>query len=172
VTDRGRVSASTRRRAHRLGTLLASPGDAWLMARICLWRLVLPVLKRRMPLPRLVGVMWAGPGRGRRSREREARIAELVRFLFRSEHHSRSGNCLERSLVLYRYLSAAGAEPELMVGLRPRDAAQPRGHAWITVGGALVAETPDELGGVTGIVSFRGDGSRAQGPPVTPNAAG
>jgi hypothetical protein len=163
--------AGARRRARRLASLLARPGDAWLVARMCLWRAVLPALKRRMSLSRLVRMMWAGPGLPRRSREREARIAELASVVFRSEHRSRSGNCLERSLVLYRYLSAAGAEPELVVGLRPSGAAVRRGHAWITIGGSAVAETQDALDGVTRVVSFRGDGARPQRQPALPDGA-
>ena len=45
-----------------------------------------------------------------------------------------SPNCLERSLVLYRLLSEAHAEPSLVLGVSRR---QDRvvGHAWVEVAG-------------------------------------
>jgi hypothetical protein len=125
------------------------------------WRLVLPLLKGRLPLGRLVRLMWRGAGARPVTAVREARIAELARVVYRSEHVSRPGNCLERSLVLYRYLSAAGADPQLVVGIRSGEAAI-RGHAWITVRGEPVEEPPESLDGLTQVVSFRGDGSRPQ----------
>jgi hypothetical protein len=123
------------------------------------WRLVLPLLKRRLPLPRLVRLMWLGERARPVTPEREARIANLARIVYRSEHVSRRGNCLERSLVLYRYLSAAGADPHLVVGMRGGEAAV-RGHAWVTVRGEPVEEPPHSLEGLAQVVSFRGNRSR------------
>ena len=54
-------------------------------------------------------------------------------MVFRSEHPYRYGNCLERSLVLCRYLSAAGSDPELLVGMR-RGENELEGHAWVVKG--------------------------------------
>jgi hypothetical protein len=109
--------------------------------------------------------MWAGPGSAAAPPEQLARIAELARVVYRSEHHSRAGNCLERSLALYRYLSAAGADPELLVGLRP-DGAAPRGHAWVTVNGLEVEEPPEALEGLAQVLAFSGGGWRAKANPV------
>jgi hypothetical protein len=85
---------------------------------------------------------------------------------------SRPGNCLERSLVLYRYLSAVGADPQLVVGIRGGEEAV-RGHAWVTVRGAPLEEPPLTLEGLTRVVSFRGDGSqpRSQGVSEVMSAA-
>jgi Transglutaminase-like superfamily len=163
-----RVTATAKRRARILEGLARQPADAWLVVRMLCWRLALPVLKRALPLPRLVRLMWAGPGPGAPPPERLARIAELGRIVYRSEHHSRAGNCLERSLVLYRYMSAAGADPELLVGLRA-DGATPRGHAWVTVNDAEVEEPPEALKGLARVVAFGDGGSRAE---VNPARAG
>jgi hypothetical protein len=131
-----------------------------------------PVLKRRLPLPRLVRVMWLGERARPVTPEREARIAALARVVYRSDHASRRGNCLGRSLVLYRYLSEAGADPYLVVGMRGGEAAV-RGHAWVTVRGVPVEEPPHSLEGLTQVVSFRGDGSRpgSHGLSAVPGAA-
>jgi hypothetical protein len=160
-----RVRATAKRRARILGGVARRPADAWLALRMLGWRLVLPVLKRALPLPRLVRLMWAGAGEDAPPSGRLVRIAELARIVYRSEHHSRAGNCLERSLVLYRYLSAAGADPELLVGLRA-DGAAPRGHAWVTVNGVEVEEPPEALEGLARVVAFGDGGSRAEASPA------
>ena len=50
-------------------------------------------------------------------------------------------NCLERSLVSYRFLSHAGAEPELAFGVA-KDRDDPvRGHAWVVLDGEPVHDS-------------------------------
>ena len=120
------------------------------------WRLVLPVLKRRLPLPRLAAMMWRGEAHPSLEPGREERIAELATVVFRSEHVERFGNCLDRSLVLYRYLSAAGSEPELLIGVRKRDDGV-EGHAWVTVRGDPVQESEDVVEGLARVHTFHGE---------------
>jgi transglutaminase superfamily protein len=160
------LPATIRRRSRFVRSLLLSPTDAGLVLRMVGWRLVLPLLKRRLPLPRLVRLMWLGDRSRPTTPEREARIAELARVVYRSEHVSRRGNCLERSLVLYRYLSAAGADPHLVVGMKSREAAF-RGHAWITVREEPVEEPPQSLEDLTQVVCFCRDGSHPRSHGVT-----
>jgi hypothetical protein len=166
VSRSERFRAMFSRRVRLATSLLARPADLWLALRMAGWRVVLPPLKARLPLSRLVRLM----SRRARSRpvtaEREARIAELARVVYRSEHMSRQGNCLERSLVLFRYLSAAGADPHLVVGIRSGEAAV-RGHAWVTVRGKPVEEPPQSLEGLTSVVSFCGDGSRTRSHAIS-----
>jgi hypothetical protein len=154
-----RLAATVNRRARLAVSLLASPADAWLALRMVGWRLVLPLLKGRLSLTRLVGLMWRGERARPVTAAREVRVAEIARIVYRSEHVSRRGNCLERSLVLYRYLSAAGADPQLVVGMRGSEAPI-RGHAWVTVRGEPVEEPPQSLEGLARVVSFHGDGSQ------------
>jgi hypothetical protein len=85
VTALGGHSAAVKRRGRIVSGLLASPRDARLSLRMAGWRLLLPILKRRLPLPRLAAIMWAGGG-SEREPEREARIAELAIIVFRSQH--------------------------------------------------------------------------------------
>jgi hypothetical protein len=134
---------STPQRAYRL---LASPERAShpvqrlarcfaLDARLCLqligWRLALPVLKFVVPLPKLARLMWIKPSALSVSAEAqqaaERRVLEIVRSGGRLLV---SRNCLERSLVLYRYLSSRGADPRLVVGVT-RQADGVGGHTWI-----------------------------------------
>src|SRR5206468_7627974 len=104
------------RRARALRAGIRSPADVWLAARILAWRAVLPLLKWLLPLPKLVRLMWAGRERERQPAH-ERRVVYLARKLSGPGGDGRLDNCLERSLVTYRYLSAAGAEPELVVGM-------------------------------------------------------
>jgi hypothetical protein len=144
-----------RRLAGRTRVLLGcihSPADVWLAARMAGWRLAVPLLKWRLPFPRLARVMWTPSRRRERDREREQRIVTLAETLCGPHGDRLLDNCLERSLVSYRFLSQAGAEPELAFGVaKDRDDAV-RGHAWVMLDGepvhdsALALERFEELG--------------------------
>jgi hypothetical protein len=142
-------------RARALAGLLARPRDAWLAARALGWLCVLPVLKRTLPLERLIRLMWRAPPRGStRDRGREQRTIRIVSRLSRTS----GGNCLERSLVLYRYLARANADPHLVVGMARPD--EYLGHVWVTVDGRALLETPETLRGYTELVKFRAGGAK------------
>jgi transglutaminase superfamily protein len=140
------------------------------------WRLAVPVLKWRLPLPRLARLMWTPSRREQRDRPREERIVTLSEALCGPHGDSVLDNCLERSLVSYRFLSQAGAEPELAFGVaRDRDDPVP-GHAWVRLDGEPVHDTPfalerfEELGafGAGGVLSPTGGpaGAPAPTPPL------
>ena len=136
-------------RGRALAGLLASPRDAWLAARALGWLCILRVLKRTLPLERLVLLMWSTPRGDTRDRGREQRTTRIVFRLSRTS----GGNCLERSLVLYRYLARANADPELVVGMARPD--EYLGHVWVRVDGRALLETPEALRGYTEVVTFR-----------------
>jgi hypothetical protein len=127
------------------------------------WALVLRPLKLVVPLARLARMMWCDSGRG------SARgIAETVVFVRRScrvARLRRSTNCLERSLIGYRYLSAAGATPRLVTGVR-RLGGEVHGHAWVEVDGRPVLEG-SEIGTFVPLVVF-GVGGRREEIPARP----
>jgi hypothetical protein len=68
------------------------------------------------------------------------------------------GICLERSLLAYRFLSGAGANPRLVVGIQPGDTSGTGssliGHAWIVVDGEPLFESPASLSEYTSFFSF------------------
>lgn len=176
MTDASRRMTAQRtlaRRAAVVWSLATTPGDAMLVLKMLGWRLVLPALKRRLPLQRLVRLMWDGHGAPAGTPVRAARIAYLADLVYRTEHVERHGNCLERSLVLYRYLGAAGAEPQLLVGLRRDGQSAPGGHAWVTLAGEPVGEPPDSIAPFARVVAFGTGGSvsRAEGRPGETQAA-
>ena len=114
----------------------------------------LPLLKRMLPLPRLVRFMWLPARASERRPERELRAAHLVRRLCRTS----GGNCLERSLILYRYLARANADPRLVVGMGKPD--EFLGHVWVTVDGRPLLDSPETLQGYTEVVSFGAGGTQ------------
>ena len=121
------------RRARLLRGCMHSPGDGWLALRMVAWRLAMPMLKWALPLPRLVRLMWA-EGRRSASEADRQRIVTLVHALYGPRGGRLLDNCLERSLVSYRFLAEAGADPQLVVAVSDAGGAL-RGHVWVTVDG-------------------------------------
>jgi hypothetical protein len=139
-----------------LGRLLSSPADSWLAVKTLGWMCVLPVLKRTLPLPRLVRLMWVSPRDPERDPEREKRVIRVVARLSRAS----GGNCLERSLILYRYLSRVDADPRLVIGMAKPD--MYLGHVWVTVNGRPLLETPETLRGYEEVTAFDSEGRRIE----------
>jgi hypothetical protein len=99
--------------------------------------LALGLLKHVVPLRVLARMAWRDPTDGRdRDRERVA-IARVVKA--RKLFPLWDGDCVQKSLLLYRQLSGAGADPVLAVGFR-RIAGRVEGHAWVLVDGLAVAD--------------------------------
>ena len=141
-------------RLRALAGLLASPADTWLAVRTVGWMCTVPLLKRVLPLPRLVRLMWRPPHAPERHLEGELRTARLVKRLCRTS----GGNCLERSLILYRYLARANADPRLVVGVGKPD--EFLGHVWVTVDGRPLLDSPETLRGYTEVVRFGAGGAQ------------
>jgi hypothetical protein len=138
-------------------------GDPLLILRLLVWTLLVPVLKRFVPLPNVARLMWVDRRTGTPDRERQKRIVRGARLLLRARPLSRDENCLDRSLVLYRFLSIERLDPRLVLGVqRGRDGV--KGHAWVTVDGMPVVEpsveefVPIAIIGPAGVVEVvRGD---------------
>jgi Transglutaminase-like superfamily len=131
-------------------------GAAWLGARMLAWRLALPVLKRVLPLAALARLAWPRR-RSRRRPEREALVAGIVARLYGSERGD--DNCLERSLVAYRFLAQAGAGPRLTCGIRRADG-EVVGHAWIVLDGRPLAAADERVEEYTQVAAFGAGGAR------------
>jgi hypothetical protein len=136
-------------------------GDFPLLLRVLAWSLALPVLKRLLPLPVLVRLMSDGDRRGVRDEAHAQRLATLVRRVLRL----RGGdpNCLEQSLLLYRYLPRVGLRPDLIVGFRSGVEHAPIGHAWLVVDDAPFEESNESLDGYSPLLLFRPDGFAGHG---------
>jgi hypothetical protein len=112
--------------------------DPILFGRALGWRVTLPLLKYVTPLPVLVRFMALTPRPGSLDTKRRQRM-RAIRQLLEGGRIVISANCLERSLVLYRFLSEVGAAPELVMGMSKKSA-RLAGHTWIQVEGCALAD--------------------------------
>jgi hypothetical protein len=147
---------SFRGRLRTLRKHVRSPSDALLAVRLLGWRLALAVLKRTVPIETLVRLM-ATPG-GRSTRDTR-RIVELVNWLYAPRRNRELGNCLDRSLVLYRFLSRNEPGTRLVLGMR-RGSSELEGHAWVIAGDRAIGATPANAGGFVPLATFAADGRR------------
>jgi hypothetical protein len=126
------------------------------------WRLLLPLLKRAVALNTLTRIMWSERGARAAGDRRESELQRMNWIIATGGRILISSNCLERSLVLYRLFSRAGAEPRLVLGT----AAEGRpveGHVWVELDGEPVGEPNRHR--YTSVVSFtrRGRVHRSSG---------
>jgi hypothetical protein len=152
-------------RASRIRAVVSGPSELWLAVRMLFWAALLPVLKRIMPLPRLVALMTPGHRRAPDER-RSAVVVTLARWAYKTG--ALRDNCLERSLITYRYLPSGDDDSRLVLGVRKGDDGPP-GHAWLTLRGEAVHDTEATLENLVPIVAFDLDGRRCAVPEsVTP----
>jgi hypothetical protein len=126
--------------------------------RLLGWRLALAVLKRTVPIATLVRLM-ATPG-GHAPQD-SRRIVELVDWLYGPRRDRDLGNCLDRSLVLYRFLSRSEPRTRLVLGMR-RGSSELEGHAWVISGDRAFGETPASGDEFMTLATFAADGRRVE----------
>jgi hypothetical protein len=137
---------------------VASPRTAWLMVQMLAWKAALSLLKHIVGLPKLVGFVEPQPPPALDRRER-GRVEYAVRRLGRVLG---GGDCLERSLVTYRFLVRAGARPRLIIGF-DRENGRVAGHAWVTVDDEPVVESREALARYVAVAAFS--------PPAEPRSS-
>jgi hypothetical protein len=120
----------------------------------------LPVLKRALPVPALVRLMWPSRVRPRRP-ERDPAVVRAAWWASRLQLRRFPDNCFERSLLTYRFLALTGADPRLVLGMR-REVDGLVGHAWVTVDGRAVQDSSESVHRFAQLIEF-GPGGRATG---------
>jgi hypothetical protein len=148
------------RHARTFRNCIHSPADLWLAARMAAWAAVLPALKRTVPLPRLVELVRATPRNSSRELDEEQRIVALAWWLHAPLELLDRG-CVQRSLLTYRFLGAAGAQPQLSIGVR-KEGATVLAHAWVFVDGSPAGESVEEISPFTPMLVFGPDGRQEQ----------
>ena len=158
----------SRRRSRLAATRsrLRTPRDVLLLARMIGWALVVPALKRLLPLPRLVRLA-ARPGAAPPAQHDVDRVAAFARWIYRRRLLTRDANCLERSLVSYRFLTEAGADPRLVVGFAKADGGVV-GHAWVVVGEEPVNDSWTAVSDYVPTIEFGPDGDERRLEPRPP----
>jgi hypothetical protein len=130
--------------------------DLPLAIRMVFWRIAIRSLKGRLPLSRLVHLMHTAPGSPRRRAAREARVVSISHRL--CSGRLGEGSCLERSLLTYRFLAQAGADPRLVIAVR-RGGKSLEWHAWVTRDRQPVHESEDSLSSYLPVVIFDARGA-------------
>ena len=154
-----------RRRVRVLAACIEGPADLWVALKMLGWRLVLPALKWAFPLPRLLRLMWWSGEPDAPSAGRNERIARLARGLSGPANFRALDNCLERSLLVYRFLSKAGARPDLVVGFS-RSSGAARGHAWVNLDGQALYPEEEPLDEFESVISFGRGGAINRSSPI------
>jgi len=131
--------------------------DVSLAVRVIGWALVLPIVKHLIPVRSLASVMHQAPVLTVRDAALERRIITLARWGTRLTRWKSGGNCLERGMIAYRYLTAAGAQPTLVIGIG-RNERGVAGHAWVLVDQRLVGEPRSAIAPYTPVFAFGPDG--------------
>jgi Transglutaminase-like superfamily len=115
----------------------------WLAARLGVWLALLPLRLHRHSLPQLLERLTPSHSRAQRPgpRQRDMVVRVVVRLCrwrgFRGRLFPRL--CMRQSLTLYYVLARLGEPIALHVGVSKKGETL-RGHSWVTVQGAPVAE--------------------------------
>ena len=132
-----------------MGNALRLGPSGWLLvARMTLWRVTLPVLRRALNTERLVRLL-AAPHSYPRDPGQETLVLAIAGRLWRRSQ----GTCLERSLAAYRALGRIGASPRFVLAAT-HDHGSIVGHAWVEVDGRAVLEATDPRARFTALVEF------------------
>lgn len=159
------------RRVRNVSARIETWNDAWLAIRILGWACCLPILKRVVPLRTLVRLLRHSPTSAIRMNDREEQIATFARWSCRATAWSSGGNCLERGLIMYRFLGRANAQPSLAIGFARGPAGKLLGHAWVIVDGRPVGETLESLSEFHTALTFSSDGRTVErGEPLLESA--
>jgi hypothetical protein len=99
------------------------------------------------------------------------RLVDLAWLVGRATRGGGHGNCLERSLVLYRGLGEAGYRPELWFGLRAAGSGR-EGHVWVVLDGAPAGDDPAAVSAYVPVMVFDASGrlGRFSGEAVPPDS--
>ncbi|MFI5178408.1 MAG: lasso peptide biosynthesis B2 protein [Vicinamibacterales bacterium] len=110
-------------------------------------------LRYVVPLPTLARWAWRSPSGGRDLAREQRIVARVAWVQARTARLRPRGDCLHRSLLLYRELSRSGADPILVVGFRQAHGRM-EGHAWVLADGGPVAESPAAVEAFTPALAF------------------
>jgi hypothetical protein len=118
------------------------PGEAFLLLRMATWIVLLSVLIKFFPLPRVLSLI-AIPTRGQKPEHpkmTQQRLAQLVDALLGLNVLCFTPTCWKRAPVLHRYLALNGIETRIIFGLRKEKESLLAGHAWLEADGRPLLE--------------------------------
>jgi hypothetical protein len=120
----------------------SKPGEVFLLLRMAAWVVLLSVLIKFLPLPRVLSLV-ATHTRGNKLKHpaiTELRLAQLVDALLGLNVLCFTPTCWKRAPVLHRYLALNGIETRIIFGLRKEKESLLAGHAWLEADGRPMLE--------------------------------
>jgi len=118
--------------------LVRRPGEAWLLARMAWWVVVLSATARCYSLPRALQIVAGNPKRSREAMSRDE-LARAIDLLLSADFLMFRPICWKRAAVLHRYLSRNGERTRIIFGVR-NDSGEVDGHAWLEADGQPILE--------------------------------
>ena len=129
----------------KIGRLLSSPREAWLLMRMAWWVAVLSVLARLYPLPRALRIVAGNKKEPARTDANANDLARAIDRLLAIDFLIFTPVCWKRAAVLHRYLSRSGIPTRIIFGVRNESGGTVAGHAWLEREGHPILEsTPPE----------------------------
>lgn len=159
-----RRGAQLARRA--FGLCVRRPATALLTARMAFWVVMLSLLVRLLSLPRVMRLMTPrrkGVTASKNREELQARLAETLDVLLRTNFWVFTPTCWKRAPVLYRYLLLNGIKTRVVFGMRKEGGGVLAGHAWLEADGRPVLEDEAPSYAVTFVFPAPADGAQHVG---------
>ena len=113
---------------------IKNPRNLWLLLRIAALASILPLLLRWIKLPTLLELLESRKPAVALEKEHIDRIVRFANFVASKKGFGGKGNCLKRSLLLYRFLGEASMRTEINFGIRR--GGRLIGHSWLTYKGS------------------------------------
>ncbi|MHB0866086.1 MAG: lasso peptide biosynthesis B2 protein [Thermoleophilia bacterium] len=133
---------------------LRNPRDLKLFLQILLMLTFLPGKIRRHSIPDLLGRLDPGVAPTPRDQDRLMQTVGFTDSLLRYRIFQRYGKCLQRSLVLFRFLRRQGWPVEIHFGVRKTSEDEDEsaasggpditGHSWLVLDGERFLEEPSQ----------------------------
>lgn len=123
--------------------LWRDPYSAMLMLRMASWVIILSVLIRLFPLPRVLSIItpkYRQPAADDPA-ELQRKLAGLIDALLSIDVLVFTPTCWKRAPVLHRYLALNGIETRIIFGVRKETKGLLEGHAWLETGKEPILET-------------------------------
>lgn len=140
ITDQVRKLASRLLLIGRF--IIRDPREAFLLFRMAGWVVVLSVLIRAQPLPRVLSLMTPRTRVNLPLKESPSseRIAQLLDMLLSIDAFVFRPICWKRAAVLHRYLALQGMRTSIVFGVRKQNEGLLEGHAWLEAGQVPILE--------------------------------
>ena len=119
--------------------LVTRPDEAWLLARMAWWVVVLSATARCYSLPRALQIVAGNQKRSNPAVNRDE-LARAIDLLLSADFLMFKPICWKRAAVLHRYLSRNGIHTRIIFGVR-NESGKVDGHAWLEADGEPILET-------------------------------